>query len=78
MFLNKKYAKAIWHTSNHNTGLMLGRAQWTMLKKCLNAFCTYDDYNWDWTLQYISQTCFKLPLVSIYPSSSRVIHIGQW
>merc|ERR1719245_1154671 len=48
-----------------------------MFKDCLNAFCTYDDYNWDWTLQYMSQKCFKLPLVSIYPSSSRVIHIGQ-
>lgn len=72
-----KYAKAIWHTSHHNTGLMLGRAQWNMLKDCLNAFCTYDDYNWDWTLQQVSQKCFKLPLVSIYPSSSRVIHIGQ-
>lgn len=72
-----KYAKAIWHTNHHNTGLMLGRTQWIMFKDCLNAFCTYDDYNWDWTLQYMSQKCFKLPLVSIYPSSSRVIHIGQ-
>lgn len=71
------YAKAIWHTSHHNTGLMLGRVQWRMLKDCSNAFCTYDDYNWDWTLQHMSQNCFKLPLVSIYPSSSRVIHIGQ-
>lgn len=71
------YAKAIWHTSHHNTGIMLGRKQWDMLTNCINAFCTYDDYNWDWTLQYVSQTCFKLPLVSIYPSSSRVIHIGQ-
>lgn len=72
-----KYAKAIWHTSHHNTGLMIGKSQWNMIKDCLNAFCTYDDYNWDWTLQYLSQHCFKLPLVSIYPSSSRVIHIGQ-
>jgi len=73
----KKYSKGIWHSSHHNTGLMLGRTQWNMLKNCLNAFCTYDDYNWDWTLQYISQNCFKLPMVSIYPSSSRVIHIGE-
>ena len=31
----------------------------------------------DWTLQYISHACFKLPLVSIFPVSSRVIHIGD-
>ena len=72
------YAKSIWYSSNHNTGLLLSRTQWNMLKACSNAFCTYDDYNWDWTWQYLSQTCFKLPLVSIFPASSRVIHIGQW
>lgn len=31
-----KYSKAIWHTSSHNTGLMIGRAQWKMIKDCLN------------------------------------------
>lgn len=31
-----KYGKAIWHSSSHNTGLMLGRAQWNMIKDCLN------------------------------------------
>lgn len=72
-----RYSKAIWHSSTHNTGLMLSRAQWKMLKDCLNAFCTYDDYNWDWTLQWISQHCFKLPLVSIYPDLSRVVHVGE-
>ncbi|RMZ97683.1 alpha-1-6-mannosyl-glyco 2-beta-N-acetylglucosaminyltransferase [Brachionus plicatilis] len=73
----KKYAKGYWHSSKHNTGLMLSRTQWKMIKDCSNAFCTYDDYNWDWTLQYISQSCFKLPLVAIYPVSSRVIHMGE-
>ncbi|CAF0703818.1 unnamed protein product [Brachionus calyciflorus] len=72
-----KFGKAYWHTTSHNTGLMLSRTQWKMIKDCSNAFCTYDDYNWDWTLQHLSQTCFKLPLVAIFPVSSRVIHIGE-
>jgi alpha-1,6-mannosyl-glycoprotein beta-1,2-N-acetylglucosaminyltransferase len=71
-----RYSKAIWHTSMHNTGLLLSRRQFKQIKDCSNAFCTYDDYNWDWTLQQISQTCFNLPLVAIYPVFSRVIHIG--
>lgn len=71
------YNKGMWLTSHHNTGLILARTQWKMIKNCLNAFCVYDDYNWDWTLQHLSQTCFPLPWVSIYPQSSRVIHIGQ-
>ena len=40
-------------------------------------FSTYDDYNWDFSFQYISQNCFNLPLVSIFPNVSRVIHIGE-
>jgi hypothetical protein len=28
------YAKAIWHTSAHNTGLLLARPQWNMIKDC--------------------------------------------
>ena len=34
--LVKRYSKAIWHSSAHNTGLMIGRAQWKMIKDCLN------------------------------------------
>lgn len=32
----KRYSKAIWHSSASNTGLMIGRAQWKMIKDCLN------------------------------------------
>lgn len=48
-----------------------------MLLKCQQVFCTYDDYNWDFSFQYVSQNCFSLPLVSIFPNVSRVVHIGE-
>ena len=30
------YSKAIWHSSYHNTGLLLSRVHWNMLKACSN------------------------------------------
>ena len=30
------YSKSIWHSSNHNTGLLIARTQWKMLKACSN------------------------------------------
>lgn len=27
--------------------------------RCAKYFCTYDDYNWDWSLQHVSQQCLR-------------------
>ena len=43
----------------------------------IKLFCTYDDYNWDLSLQYLSQKCFKSELIAIYPIYPRVAHIGK-
>ena len=31
-----KYGKAIWHSSAHNTGLLITRPQWNMIKDCFH------------------------------------------
>ena len=36
LFDHFQYAKSIWHTTNHNTGLLLARPQWNLIKDCLN------------------------------------------
>jgi alpha-1,6-mannosyl-glycoprotein beta-1,2-N-acetylglucosaminyltransferase len=37
----------------------------------------YDDYNWDWSLQHVSQQCLKLKLHAMVVKGPRVFHIGE-
>ena len=41
-------------------------------------FCTFDDYNWDWSLQHISMTCIPQRLKVMVMKSPRIFHIGEW
>ncbi len=50
---------------------------WTALVKYAEEFCNVDDYNWDWSLVYLSQQRFNYPRV-MWSSASRVIHLGSW
>ncbi|XP_003376050.1 small G protein signaling modulator 3-like protein [Trichinella spiralis] len=40
-------------------------------------FCTYNDYNWDWTLNHI-QTRIARNWKAVVLKSSRLFHIGDW
>ncbi|XP_046386479.1 alpha-1,6-mannosyl-glycoprotein 2-beta-N-acetylglucosaminyltransferase isoform X1 [Ischnura elegans] len=44
-----------WVSSKHNMGMAFDRHTWAEIRRCAEFFCTYDDYNWDWSLQHISQ-----------------------
>ncbi|OBS64488.1 hypothetical protein A6R68_06973 [Neotoma lepida] len=49
-----------WKSTEHNMGLALTRDAYQKLIECTDTFCTYDDYNWDWTLQYLTIClCFQ-------------------
>uniref|UniRef100_A0AC34F0A7 Alpha-1,6-mannosyl-glycoprotein 2-beta-N-acetylglucosaminyltransferase n=1 Tax=Panagrolaimus sp. ES5 TaxID=591445 RepID=A0AC34F0A7_9BILA len=61
----------------HNTGIVLDNGQWRAWSKCANMFCTYDDYNWDWSLIHMSYDCLPSKLTAIYAKSPRVLHIGD-
>ena len=92
-----KYSSQAWRSYNHNTGLLLTKPFWRLLKKLSNVkiinlfkleaiyviiiikeFCTYDDYNWDWTLNHIASNILDSKLRSYYPVDPRVVHIGEW
>ena len=56
-----------WFSSKHNMAFSIDRDLWTKLKLCSAVFCTYDDYNWDWTMQHIMQNCFDDPPFTLVP-----------
>lgn len=67
-----------WISSQHNMGMGVSRFIWERINKCIQEFCNYDDYNWDWSLQHLAQSCFKGQLKTItFPSSTRVYHLGE-
>lgn len=66
-----------WMSTKHNIGMAISKEVYYKLMGCSNEFCTYDDYNWDWTLQYISGTCIPTPLKVLVAQGSRVLHTGD-
>lgn len=66
-----------WHSSKHNMGMVFERDLWFKIKNCTRAFCKFDDYNWDWSLQHISSTCLPSPLLAMVSVAPRVFHIGE-
>ncbi|XP_077992694.1 alpha-1,6-mannosyl-glycoprotein 2-beta-N-acetylglucosaminyltransferase-like [Glandiceps talaboti] len=74
---SNKVDAVIWHSSKHNMGMALDRATFNKLQGCAREFCTFDDYNWDWTLQHISKNCMSSSLMALVVKSPRVFHIGE-
>ncbi|KAH9528293.1 Alpha-1,6-mannosyl-glycoprotein 2-beta-N-acetylglucosaminyltransferase [Dermatophagoides farinae] len=69
----KKLNLTNWFSSKHNMAFTIDRALWSRIKSCQFAFCTFDDYNWDWSLQFIINECLKqklCTLVTVVPSIS--------
>ena len=61
MLINSPFQVEVteWISSKHNMGMVVTREQWGRVLECSRQFCQYDDYNWDWSLQHISNSCFK-------------------
>lgn len=66
-----------WMSTKHNIGMAISREVYYKMMGCSSAFCTYDDYNWDWTLQHLSGTCIPKPLKVLVAQGSRVLHTGD-
>ncbi|XP_051951892.1 alpha-1,6-mannosyl-glycoprotein 2-beta-N-acetylglucosaminyltransferase [Xyrauchen texanus] len=75
--LSTKTETAGWLSTKHNMGMGISRELYYKLMGCNNEFCTYDDYNWDWTLQNLSGTCISKPLKVLVACGSRVLHTGD-
>lgn len=67
-----------WISSKHNMGFAFNRTTWRSIRKCRKQFCNYDDYNWDWSLQHLSQQCLRNKLFAMVVKGPRVFHIGEW
>ncbi|KAA0184724.1 hypothetical protein HAZT_HAZT009097 [Hyalella azteca] len=66
-----------WLSSKHNMGFAFNRTTWQKIKACGVGFCTHDDYNWDWSLQHVSNTCLQQRLHTMVLRAPRVFHIGE-
>ncbi|XP_053667744.1 alpha-1,6-mannosyl-glycoprotein 2-beta-N-acetylglucosaminyltransferase [Anopheles marshallii] len=66
-----------WISSKHNMGMAFNRTTWYDIVRCARHFCEYDDYNWDWSLQHVSQQCLKQKLHVMVVKGPRVFHIGE-
>ncbi|XP_077303001.1 alpha-1,6-mannosyl-glycoprotein 2-beta-N-acetylglucosaminyltransferase [Arctopsyche grandis] len=68
-----------WQSSRHNMGMAFRKDTWRGLSACAEGFCSYDDYNWDWSLQRVSQECLPLTsrLKALVARGPRVFHIGE-
>ncbi|XP_072266105.1 alpha-1,6-mannosyl-glycoprotein 2-beta-N-acetylglucosaminyltransferase-like [Pyxicephalus adspersus] len=62
----------------HRSALAMSREVYYQLMGCLAEFCTYDDYNWDWSLQHVSAACLAHPLKVLSTRLPRVLNLpGQ-
>ncbi|XP_071521141.1 alpha-1,6-mannosyl-glycoprotein 2-beta-N-acetylglucosaminyltransferase-like isoform X2 [Panulirus ornatus] len=66
-----------WWVTKHNLGFALDAAAWKTLATCKSFFCDFDDYNWDWTLNTLVQTCLKPRISMLSTRFSRVVHVGS-
>ncbi|CAH1730639.1 unnamed protein product [Chironomus riparius] len=66
-----------WLTSKHNMGMSLNRTTWNDIKSCAKYFCSYDEYNYDWSLQNVNYNCLTNKLFAMIIKSPRVFHIGE-
>uniref|UniRef100_A0A0K8TSY9 Alpha-1,6-mannosyl-glycoprotein 2-beta-N-acetylglucosaminyltransferase n=1 Tax=Tabanus bromius TaxID=304241 RepID=A0A0K8TSY9_TABBR len=74
---NSKVEITPWISSKHNMGFAFNRTTWKEVVHCGEQFCLYDDYNWDWSLQHLSQQCLEHKLHTMVVKGPRVFHIGE-
>ncbi|KAK3784890.1 hypothetical protein RRG08_056845 [Elysia crispata] len=72
-----KAERAYWISSKHNMGMTFNRSLWLEIKKCAKEFCSFDDYNWDWTLQHLSMKCIHEKIRLLVMKASRIFHLGE-
>ncbi|XP_053315950.1 alpha-1,6-mannosyl-glycoprotein 2-beta-N-acetylglucosaminyltransferase-like [Spea bombifrons] len=62
-----------WVAPKHRSAVAMPREVYYQLMGCLAEFCTYDDYNWDWSLQHVSAACLPHPLKVLSTRLPRVL-----
>jgi hypothetical protein len=78
IFMSLQIELTKWVSAKHNMGMAFNRELWNRIHKCREHFCNFDDYNWDWSLEHISNNCIKDGLQVLLLKGPRVFHIGEW
>lgn len=73
---NRVEVKA-WKSTEHNMGMAMDRETYQKLIRCTEAFCTYDDYNWDWSLQHLTVNCLPTFWKVMVSEAPRIFHAGD-
>ena len=73
----KKVEVTYWHYGHHNMGMAFDRKVWEKIKMCRQAFCNFDDYNWDFSLAHLSFSCMKESLRVMFLKGPRIFHMGE-
>jgi alpha-1,6-mannosyl-glycoprotein beta-1,2-N-acetylglucosaminyltransferase len=74
---NNNYATEGWHVKNFISGPMaLTRRTFESLVDNARDFCTYDDYNWDWSIVHLMNKGL-LPSRVLYPTIPQTMHVGS-
>uniref|UniRef100_UPI0035901BF9 alpha-1,6-mannosyl-glycoprotein 2-beta-N-acetylglucosaminyltransferase n=1 Tax=Myxine glutinosa TaxID=7769 RepID=UPI0035901BF9 len=68
---------ASWHATQHNMAMVLTPVVLSRMLSCADAFCSHDDYNWDWSLQVISESCLKGHFKVMMARAPRAHHTGS-
>ncbi len=66
----------VWISSQHFRGMALTERNMRQVLSCAEAFCRFDDYNYDWALMNSNLQCFDQPWYLIRPVLPRVLHVG--
>lgn len=66
-----------WKSTEHNMGMAMSIDTYQRLIQCTDTFCSYDDYNWDWTLQHLTVTCLPKFWKVLVPEVPRIYHTGS-
>ncbi|KAL0269763.1 UNVERIFIED_CONTAM: hypothetical protein PYX00_007389 [Menopon gallinae] len=74
---SRKMEVTPWISSKHNMGMAMNKTMWMGIRKCAQFFCSYDDYNWDWSLQHVSNQCLSQKLHVVVARGPRIFHIGE-
>ncbi|XP_023684114.1 alpha-1,6-mannosyl-glycoprotein 2-beta-N-acetylglucosaminyltransferase [Paramormyrops kingsleyae] len=74
--VNKVEVK-VWKSTEHNMGMAMYRETYQKLIQCTDIFCTYDDYNWDWSLQYLTVNCLPTFWKVMMSEAPRIFHAGD-
>mmetsp|Transcript_56671 Transcript_56671/g.137745 ORF Transcript_56671/g.137745 Transcript_56671/m.137745 type:complete len:211 (-) Transcript_56671:2297-2929(-) len=71
-------AKEDWIEKKFVTGPMaIRRDMYGRIKKHSKDYCTWDDYNWDWSVVHLMSAKIKaLPFRVLVPGTQQVAHIG--